>query len=146
VPFDPASGLIPNEDGRAVGPDGAPLTGEYAVGWIKRGPTGVIGTNKKCASGTVSHIVEDAEAGRLAASGADPDEVLAWLRERVPDLVTWDGWTAIDEHESRAGEPGGRPRVKVVRTDEMVRIAALRARGSDPAPPRASPRGARGTR
>jgi ferredoxin--NADP+ reductase len=145
VPLDPASGLIPNDDGRAVGPDGAPLIGEYAVGWIKRGPTGVIGTNKKCASGTVAHVVEDAEAGRLSTGSADPGEVEAWLRERVPGLVTWDGWTAIDEHEARAGEPGGRPRVKLVRTDEMVRIASLRARGSAPAPPRATPRGARGT-
>jgi ferredoxin--NADP+ reductase len=121
VPFDPRSGLIPNDDGRVVDDGGVPLTGEYAVGWIKRGPTGVIGTNKKCASGTVAHVVADADADRLGdADDADPE---AWLRERVPDLVTWAGWTAIDAYESEAGAPGGRPRVKLVRRDEMARVA-----------------------
>jgi ferredoxin--NADP+ reductase len=114
-------GLIPNDEGRVLDDDGAPVPGEYAVGWIKRGPSGVIGTNKKCASGTVASVVADAEAGRLnEPAGADPE---AWLRERVPDLVTWDGWAAIDEHETRAGEPGGRPRVKLVRLEEMTEVA-----------------------
>ena len=67
-----------------LGDDGAPLPGEYACGWIKRGPSGVIGTNKKCASGTVAHIVADRESGRLARGGADAAEIEAWLRERVP--------------------------------------------------------------
>ncbi len=121
VPFDPQRGLIPNDDGRVVDDAGVPLTGEYAVGWIKRGPTGVIGTNKKCAAGTVAHVVADADADRLAkADDADPE---AWLRERVPDLVTWEGWTAIDAYEASAGAPAGRPRVKLVRMDELTRVA-----------------------
>jgi ferredoxin--NADP+ reductase len=124
VPFDASSGLIPNADGRVIDDDGAPLRGEYAVGWIKRGPTGVIGTNKKCAAGTVAHVVADADAGRLGdADDTDPE---AWLRERVPDLVTWAGWTAIDAYESDAGAPSGRPRVKLVRMDELLRIASER--------------------
>jgi ferredoxin--NADP+ reductase len=125
VPFDAARGLIRNEDGRVVGDDGEPLPGQYVVGWIKRGPSGVIGTNKKCAAGTVAHIVEDAEAGRLndPAAGADVAETEAWLREVAPDLVTWEGWTAIDEHERRAGARAGRPRAKLVRVEEMARIA-----------------------
>jgi ferredoxin--NADP+ reductase len=123
VPFDERRGLIPNDDGRVVGDDGAPLPGEYAVGWIKRGPTGVIGTNKKCAAGTVAHIVEDAEAGRLDGPGADADAIAAWLGERVPGLVTWEGWQAIDAHECEAGAPAGRPRAKLVRMDEMAEIA-----------------------
>jgi ferredoxin--NADP+ reductase len=121
VPFDAASGLIPNADGRVVDDDGTPLRGEYAVGWIKRGPTGVIGTNKKCAAGTVANVVADADADRLGEGGdADP---APWLRERVPELVSWEGWTAIDAYESGAGAPAGRPRVKLVRMDELTRVA-----------------------
>jgi ferredoxin--NADP+ reductase len=123
VPFDAARGLISNDDGRVLGEDGEPLLGEYACGWIKRGPSGVIGTNKKCAAGTVAHILEDADAGRLRTPSGDAE---AWLRERVPGLVTWAGWLTIDEHERRAGEAGGRPRVKLVRLEDMARIAAAR--------------------
>ena len=117
VPFDERTGLIRNQGGR-VSP------GEYAVGWIKRGPSGVIGTNKKCATETVAQIVEDREAGKLPAHPvATRDEVEAWLGTRVDRLVTWDGWTAIDEHETAAGEPQGRPRVKLVRVHEMHEVA-----------------------
>jgi ferredoxin--NADP+ reductase len=124
VPFDAARGLIPNVDGCVVGDDGEPLPGEYAAGWIKRGPSGVIGTNKKCAAGTVAHVVADAEAGHLR----DPDAPMTedWLRERVPALVTWTGWTQIDEHEQQAGAAAGRPRVKLVRIEDMARIGAPR--------------------
>jgi ferredoxin--NADP+ reductase len=84
----------------------------------------VIGTNKKCASGTVSRIVEDRDAGRLPRPASiDRTEVEAWLRTRVANLVTWDGWTAIDAHETAAGEPHGRPRVKLVRVPDMHAIA-----------------------
>jgi ferredoxin--NADP+ reductase len=125
VPFDEKRGVIRNDDGRVLAHDGSPLRGEYAVGWIKRGATGVIGTNKKCAAGTVAHIVEDAEAGRLnePARGGGREAAAAWLRDRAPDHVAWDGWTAIDEHECRAGAQVGRPRVKVVHVDEMCRVA-----------------------
>jgi ferredoxin--NADP+ reductase len=112
VPFDPARGLIRNDGGRVCDEQGVPLRGEYVVGWIKRGPSGVIGTNKKDAADTVAKIVEDAEAGRLEAPKAEAD---GW-----PDAVTWEGWQAIDEHERAAGEPQGRPRVKLVRHDDLV--------------------------
>jgi ferredoxin--NADP+ reductase len=128
VPFDERRGLIRNEGGRVTGDDGSPLPGEYAVGWIKRGPSGVIGTNKKDAADTVARIREDAEAGKLnQPAHPDPDAVGSWLRERVPGLVSWDGWGAIDEHETGLGEPHGRPRVKIVRVEEMTRIAGARA-------------------
>src|SRR4051812_34177876 len=107
VPFDERRGVIANEGGRVTG--GAP--GEYAVGWIKRGPSGIIGTNKKDAHETTGHIVEDLEAGRLNEPAADAADD-QWLRERVPGLVTWEGWQAIDEHEGGLGEPPGRPRGK----------------------------------
>jgi ferredoxin/flavodoxin---NADP+ reductase len=124
VPSDERRGLIRNEGGRVVGDDGAPLPGEYAAGWVKRGPSGVIGTNKKCATETVAKLLEDAAAGRLnAPSGADREAIEPWLRSRVPGLVTWAGWKAIDDHETAAGEPQGRPRVKLVRVPEMVAVA-----------------------
>src|SRR6185295_14690696 len=98
-PFDERRGLIRNEGGRVFEHDGTPRVGEYAVGWIKRGPSGVIGTNKKCASDTVARILQDVEAGRLgdgAGAASDADDVEAWLHERVPGLVSWEGWRAID--------------------------------------------------
>jgi ferredoxin/flavodoxin---NADP+ reductase len=125
VPFDERRGLIRNDAGRVTTDDGEPLTGEYAVGWIKRGPSGVIGTNKKDAAETIARLVEDAEAGRLN-DPANPGRaaVEQWLRGRVPGLVTWNGWKAIDEHEVALGDPQGRPRVKLVRVPEMLAVAA----------------------
>jgi ferredoxin/flavodoxin---NADP+ reductase len=127
IPFDERRGLIRNLGGRVCEEDGAPCRGEYAVGWIKRGPSGVIGTNKKDAADTVARIVEDREAGALnQPSLPDAAECEAWLSDRIPELVTWEGWEAIDAHESAEGEPLGRPRVKLVRLDRMREIASGR--------------------
>ena len=124
VPFDERRGLIRNDGGRVCEGDGTPRAGEYAVGWIKRGPSGVIGTNKKCAADTVARLLDDLARGRLndppAASG---DAIEPWLRTRVPGLVTWRGWEAIDEHERDLGAPAGRPRVKLLRVPEMLAVA-----------------------
>jgi ferredoxin--NADP+ reductase len=122
VPFDEQRGLIRNDGGRVLGDDGEVLPGEYAVGWIKRGPSGVIGTNKKDAADTTSKIAEDAVAGKLNEPTDDSDAE-EWLRSKVAGLVTWQGWQAIDAHETAAGEPQGRPRVKLVRVPEMLAIA-----------------------
>jgi ferredoxin/flavodoxin---NADP+ reductase len=119
IPFDERRGLIRNEDGRVLDEDGAPVAGEYCVGWIKRGPSGVIGTNKKDATDTVARIVEDAENGRLPDVDADAEATAEFLRTAAEHVVEWDGWQAIDEHEKRLGEPHGRPRVKLVRMDEL---------------------------
>jgi ferredoxin/flavodoxin---NADP+ reductase len=125
VPFDERRGLIRNDGGRVCEDDGSPCTGEYAVGWIKRGPSGVIGTNKKCAAETVAGLLEDLGRGRLdEPSAPDGGAIEAWLRSRVPVLVTWHGWQAIDAHEQAAGAPQGRPRVKLVRIAEMHGLAA----------------------
>jgi ferredoxin--NADP+ reductase len=124
IPFDESRGLIRNEDGRVCDENGA-CAGEYVVGWIKRGPSGVIGTNKKDSADTVARITEDAAAGALPTPDAalsDPDAVQTWLRERAPEHVTWEGWEAIDAHESALGEPAGRPRVKLVRVDDLIRV------------------------
>jgi ferredoxin--NADP+ reductase len=124
VPFDDRRGLIRNEGGRVTDEEGAPIPGEYAVGWIKRGPSGVIGTNKKDASDTVARMLEDREAGKLnEPAKPDADEIETWLRGRIAGLVTWNGWQAIDRHETGLGEPRCRPRVKLVRVPEMIAVA-----------------------
>jgi ferredoxin/flavodoxin---NADP+ reductase len=125
VPFDERRGLIRNEGGRVTDDDGRPIPGEYVVGWIKRGPSGVIGTNKKDASDTIARVLEDEARGHLnEPADPDPEAVESWLRSEVPGLVTWSGWEAIDRHETSLGEPHGRPRVKVVSVAEMLQIAA----------------------
>ena len=125
LPFDERSGTIPNEGGRVIDPaTGDPLRGEYAVGWIKRGPTGIIGTNKKDAQDTVDALLEDADAGRvLEPAEPEPEAVDELLHERVPDHVTYAGWEAIDRREQEAGEPQGRPRVKLCSFEELLEAA-----------------------
>ncbi|HEU4973160.1 MAG TPA: FAD-dependent oxidoreductase [Gaiellaceae bacterium] len=118
VPYDERSGTIPNEGGRVLREDAAPVAGVYCAGWIKRGPTGVIGTNKKDATDTVEHLLEDARAGRLPPrSGESIDALLAG---RGVDVVTYSGWEAIDVLERSRGEPLGRPRVKLSSWDELL--------------------------
>jgi ferredoxin/flavodoxin---NADP+ reductase len=122
VPFDPASGTLANAGGRVLGDDGEPIAGLYCAGWIKRGPSGVIGTNKKDATETVQLLLEDLHAGRLPrrAEGAGLEELLAG-RDVVP--VVYAGWEAIDAAERKAGEPHGRPRVKLRTWDELLAAA-----------------------
>jgi ferredoxin--NADP+ reductase len=123
--------VIPNEGGRVIDLEtGEPVPGEYVVGWIKRGPSGVIGTNKKDAQETVDAMLADllaagdGAASRHAPEAPDPAAVESMLRERQPELVTYAGWTEIDKHERALGEPAGRPRVKLTRIEEMLRVAA----------------------
>jgi ferredoxin/flavodoxin---NADP+ reductase len=124
IPFDERRGLIRNEGGRVVDADGHAQQGEYVVGWSKRGPSGVIGTNKKDAADTVAKIVADAEAGMLNAPAIDDAEgVAVFYAQRAPEAVTWEGWQAIDHVEKSAGEPHGRPRVKLVRLADLVAAA-----------------------
>jgi ferredoxin--NADP+ reductase len=126
LPFDERRGTIPNEAGR-IGGDGGPLPGEYVVGWIKRGPTGIIGTNKRDAQETVDALVEDLNAGRLLEpSDPDRDSLEALLDERKPEHVTYEGWEAIDHAEKSAGEPHGRPRVKLTRFEQLLEAARER--------------------
>src|SRR3954454_17333162 len=97
IPFDERRGLIRNEGGRVREDSGEFCRGEYVVGWIKRGPSGVIGTNKKDAADTVGRILEDAEAGALGSpSQPDADAIAAWLAERAPHALTWDGREGLD--------------------------------------------------
>jgi ferredoxin--NADP+ reductase len=131
IPFEERRGLIRNDGGRVIDDDG-PCRGEYAVGWIKRGPSGVIGTNKKDSADTVAKMVADAEAGALGHPDpalADPEAITEWLTERQPEVVSWEGWEAIDAHESSLGVPSGRPRVKLVRLGELIEAARASQRG-----------------
>jgi ferredoxin--NADP+ reductase len=126
VPFDQGRGVIPNDGGRVIDPaTGDRFEGHYAVGWIKRGPSGVIGTNKKDAQETVDNLVADAKAGRLPVSelASDRSAIVDLLAERAPDFVSYPGWEAIDRAERELGKPLGRPRVKFVRIDEMIEAA-----------------------
>ncbi len=126
LPFDERRGIIPNDAGRAAGADR-----EYVAGWIKRGPTGIIGTNRKCAVETVATLLADVAEGRLVhhpgAGGVDPvGEAESWLRERQPELVTESGWRLIDAAERASGKPAGRPRVKLTTLDALVDTALNR--------------------
>jgi ferredoxin--NADP+ reductase len=138
VPYDERHGVIPNDSGRVTDPaTGAAHPREYVVGWIKRGPSGVIGTNKKDAQQTVNAILADLAARTNGSTGDDvpasPDagSVQRLLLQRKPDLVPYDGWREIDRHERSRGEPQGRPRVKLTRIDEMLRVAAAEQPSDD---------------
>ncbi len=129
VPFDERRGTILNDDGRVLEAHGGEhRTGHYTAGWIKRGPSGVIGTNKKCATETVAHLFEDVAEGRvLDPEDPDPDSIEALLAERGANYVSFSGWEKIDAAEVGRGEPHGRPRVKFVRVEEMLETAAEEA-------------------
>jgi len=122
APFDTATGTMPNAGGRVLDEAGQPIAGVYCAGWIKRGPTGVIGTNKKDATETVDLLLEDARAGRLPADRND-GTIDALLASRGVEVVTYAGWEAIDALEQARGEEQGRPRVKLCTWDELLAAA-----------------------
>jgi ferredoxin--NADP+ reductase len=120
VPFDERSGTIPNEGGRVAGAERT-----YAAGWIKRGPSGVIGTNKKDATETVALLLEDARAGALTRP--DPSGSLdQLLDEKGAAYVEYEGWQAIDAAERAAGEPLSRPRVKLTAWEALLQTGRRR--------------------
>jgi len=126
VPFNDAGGVILNDKGRVLDPDSRePRAGEYAAGWIKRGPSGVIGTNKPDAAETVACMMEDAARDRvLAPSEPESGAALALVQQRQPHSVSWADWVRLDALEVERGRAVGRPRVKFVQVEEM--LAALR--------------------
>ena len=129
LPFDERQGTIPHELGRILHASGEQLLGDYVVGWIKRGPTGIIGTNKRDSQETVDELFEDLAAGKLNEP-TDPsrDSLEELLAERAPEHVTYSGWEAIDRAEKAAGEPHGRPRVKLTTVEELLDAARERVR------------------
>jgi ferredoxin/flavodoxin---NADP+ reductase len=112
VPFDADRGIIPNVRGRVDG-----LPGMYVVGWVKRGPSGGIGTNRWCAAETVAALVDDFESGNLTLGDRD-SELVARL-DQAPGLVHW---RALEKHERQAGQASGRPRLKVVDPAEQLKV------------------------
>jgi len=123
VPFDERTGVILNDKGRVLDPaTKRPRVGEYAAGWIKRGPSGVIGTNKPDAAETVNLMIEDAERGvTLQPSPCDPAATERFVRERQPRCVSYEDWRTLDRLEIERGRPAGRPRVKFCSLDDMYK-------------------------
>lgn len=114
VPFDDRSGTIANDGGRVTGGQG-----EYTAGWIKRGPSGVIGTNRKCAADTVSLLLEDVASGALRPRAGGRSELDAHLSAHP--VYTFNDWQVLDAHETATGTQAGRPRSKVVALEEMLK-------------------------
>ncbi|MEZ7632254.1 FAD-dependent oxidoreductase [Pauljensenia sp. 27098_8_83] len=139
LPFDKRAGVVPNVEGRVIEgettkDESAPvIPGVYATGWIKRGPVGLIGSTKSDAQQTISHLVEDAGAGRLHAKTSEVghEAMVALLESRGVEFTTWEGWELLDAYEQALGEaygelPGGRgtrERVKVVSRRTMTDIS-----------------------
>jgi ferredoxin--NADP+ reductase len=124
VPYDARKGVIPNEMGRVVDPQTEKVVrGEYVVGWAKRGPTGVIGTNKPDAIESINSLFDDVQKHKISpAPEPDPACVVALLRERGVRYVTTEDWRKIDAAEAAAGKELGKPRVKFIDKAEMLAI------------------------
>ena len=124
VPFNESWGTIANEAGRVVDANGEQVVGLYTAGWIKRGPSGVIGTNKTCAQETVAQMMADLEAGRTFAPEApSADAALAMINSRQPDFVSFADWKKIDDAEVALGTASDRPRVKFTQVAKMLEVA-----------------------
>ncbi len=124
LPFDDDAAVVPNDGGRV-----RDTTGAYVAGWIKRGPTGFIGTNKSCAAQTVHELVDDYNAGVLTDPAHKPAALEKLVRTRQPAMIDAAGWQAIDATEiARGGED--RPRDKFTSVDEMIAVAATASKSS----------------
>jgi ferredoxin/flavodoxin---NADP+ reductase len=123
VPFYDSWGVILNREGRVLDPETqTPVVGEYTGGWIKRGPSGVIGTNKPDALETVKHMLEDVAADKtLSPEKTHPDEIALFIKKRQPEFFSYADWTQLDALELANGEAQGRPRVKFTSADEMLK-------------------------
>ncbi len=122
LPFDERDGIVPNEHGRVVA-DGEDVVGVYVAGWIKRGPCGVIGSNRVDAQETIDQLLTDFTTGKLAAPHGDRSGLKALLAQRQPDLVDREGWKAIDAAERIAGDASDRPRSKYVSWENLLKAA-----------------------
>ena len=124
LPFDSSNGVVPNDDGRVIDPEtGRRVPGVYVAGWIKRGPTGFIGTNKSCSLRTVQALVTDFNDRALADPDATGRQLAELVARRQPNTVYSEGWQAIDAAEIARGVRDGRPRDKFTDVAEMVAVA-----------------------
>lgn len=125
VPFDSKRGVIPNNEGRVLDvPGGSPIKGEYVAGWIKRGPSGVVGTNKACASDTIKVLIAEQESlPTINADDAKPEAVTKLLENKGVKYISFKNWQALDAHELSQGTAQGRPRVKVTSIEKMLELS-----------------------
>lgn len=124
IPFDDAASVLPNRAGRVIElSNDMPLARVYVAGWLKRGPSGFIGTNKLCSQQTVASLLEDAAAGRLAQPSGSPTELDALLVARQPARIDYAGWKRIDRTECRLGADLGRPRRRLSHWQDLLRAA-----------------------
>jgi len=126
VPFDDRRGVVPNIGGRVVAQadSTAVVPGLYVAGWIKRGPQGIIGTNKLCATDTVTQVLADIAAGALPAVADNVTPIDALLAARHVRVTSWADWQTLDQAEQARGAASGRPRLKITTIDEMLSIIA----------------------
>ncbi|HJT93946.1 MAG TPA: FAD-dependent oxidoreductase [Mycobacterium sp.] len=132
LPFDNSRGTLPHHRGRVVdAATGTPIPGTYTAGWIKRGPSGGIGTNKKCAQETVQTLLDDYAAGRLTAPVHGRDVLHDLITQRQPHALNHSGWKAIDLHERTTAHQHQRPRIKLTDISRMLTIAESTRPGSE---------------
>ena len=124
MPFDSGSAVIPNDGGRIVSEQGAPMAGTYVTGWIKRGPSGVIGTNRACAKETVGQLWSDFGSGLLASDGSRRSDLRESLAQRGISALDWSAWQRINAAELSAGAAAHRPRRKITTRSEMMAAGA----------------------
>lgn len=124
VPFDDRRGVVPNANGRVMetADSATAVPGLYVAGWIKRGPQGVIGTNKVCAADTVAQLLADIAAGTLPAAANDVSTIDELLTERGVTVTSWADWQTLDKVEQERGAALGRPRLKITDVQEMLSI------------------------
>jgi ferredoxin--NADP+ reductase len=124
VPFDDKKGVVPNVNGRVLEAAGSetPVPGLYVAGWIKRGPQGIIGTNKLCATDTVAQVLADAAADAIPRASEAAESIDALLASRGVLVTSWADWQTLDQAEQARGAAAGRPRTKITDVDEMLAI------------------------
>lgn len=124
LPFDDATGTVPNDGGRVVDPAmEATIPGVYTAGWIKHGPSGSIGNNSRRAKDTVRALVEDYAQGQLPAPTLDTGVLASLLAQRQPSVLTYTDWKTIDQFERAAAREHQRPRIKLVDVEAMLAVA-----------------------
>lgn len=133
LPFDPTTGTVPSVAGRVVDATGAVVPGEYVTGWIRRGPSGVIGTNKHDAVETAASVLADLPSLPPPAR-PDPDDLAAVLDAHGVRPVDWAAWLRLDAEEIRLGQARGAERVKVADLQEMLAAVHGIAVGREPRP------------
>ena len=122
VPFDSAQGIIPNQQGRVLDHDN-PVSGLYAVGWVKRGPTGLIGTNKADAKETVTALLSDL-SNHTQSTRAGLEGILPLLKQQSIKVVNFSDWHKIDQSEIERGLVKAKPREKFTRVADMLSVVA----------------------